>query len=267
MSFISGIANSTASTSNANTQADAVTTAAGIQASSADKATQMQWDMFMKNQENLKPWLESGKNALATLNTDMQPGGRFYQTPELPSYGMDAFKADPLYKVMMNQQADILASNRAGAAGGGELGSGQQMVALQAKAGTNAENYYQQGYQNNYTNWTAAVKSQEEDFNRLASMAGVGQTAATQIGTFGTNAANNMSSIATNQGTNAANSAMQLGNIYGQNTINQANNLSSSIGNAFKGYQAYNAYNAGGSGSEGETAANNMSSDMAIMGE
>lgn len=285
MSFISGYMNSDAMKDAADTQAAAAMYgadaqsaaahyAADIQAMMAGQSIDMQWSMFMMQMENQAPWREAGVAALGGIAAGMQTGGEFatkVPIPELPVYGLKEFYNDPLYKVMMNQQGNILARNRAGAASGGSLGSGNQMVELMGLGNQNAEGYYQQGFNNRQTIfgdefaiYNAKVAEQSTDYNRLASMAGLGQVAATQIGVAGQNTASNLantysneanqlSNIATNAGNNAANSAMNIGNIRANQYMNQSSNWSNIIGGGAYGLGQINWGNLfGGGNNSGE---------------
>ena len=176
-----------------------------------------------------RPWVDAGTTAINSVSSGTQPGGRFYQTPQLSNYSMADFQNSPEYQLMLTQQQNILDANRAGAAANGSFGSGNQKVALQRLAGQNAESYFQQGYNNNLTEYNANVNAFGMDYNRLAGLAGIGQTSAGQVASQG---------IQTGQG--IANTLGNYGNQVGQNYQN--------IGNAMGGMQnqlmgAYGAYN------------------------
>ena len=250
--------------------------AAATEAAASNNATQVQWNEFLQQQANQQPWLQAGtaaENALASrmgLSTSyadpsytQQPDGtyknaagqtsatqpmlgstglaandpnNFMNVPGMPKYDMTAFQNDPLYQVMMNQQNNILAGNRAGAAGGGSLGSGNQMAALQSLAGQNAENYYQQGYNNNLTGYNAELNQQNTEYNRLASLSGVGQTAANTVGQAGQNAANNVATIGTNAANNIASTQIGSANAIAGGITGATNSLTSGLNN----YTNYN---------------------------
>jgi hypothetical protein len=152
---------------------------------------------------------------------------------------MAAFKKDPLYQNMMTQQNNILASNRAGAASGGSLGSGNQMVALQALAGNNAETYYQQGFQNNLTSYNANLNAQNTDFNRLSGLAGTGQIAASQIGQAGQNMTNNVTTIGTDAANNIAGTQIAAGNARSASMNNIGNIAGNALTSGVQNYQNY----------------------------
>jgi hypothetical protein len=144
---------------------------------------------------------------------------------------MAEFQKDPLYTLMQNSQSDILAANRAGAASGGSLGSGNQMSALQKQAAQNAQGYFQQGYQNNLTGYNATLNQQTTDWNRLAGLSGVGQTTANQVGNFGANTANQVGQIGMNAANTIAGTQINAGNAISGGIAGVGNALTSGLTN------------------------------------
>lgn len=137
----------------------------------------------------------------------------------LPGYGdlnkrftIDDFKAnvDPSYEWRKQQGIDALSA--AGAAAG-NYGSGNMGVALQDYG----QNLASTEYQNAYNRWN---QEQANAFNRLATMAGIGQVTATNLGTQGANAA-----------TSIGNSMVNAANALGAGQIGSANAWASGFGN------------------------------------
>lgn len=123
----------------------------------------------------LNPYISGGATAMGDLSSGMAPGGSL-STPFTASM---MAQYSPAYQFQLQQ--GNLAANRAAAASG-LTGSGGTMKALdrynQNYAGTaftNAANLYNQ--------------QQQLQFNRLQTLAGMGQTAATTAGTAGIGAA------------------------------------------------------------------------------
>ncbi len=167
--------------------------------------------MFERNVELNEPWREAGMGALKQLTTGINPNGEFTQ-----SFRFDP-NSDPSYQFRLNQGLDAINAN---AATRGLLQSGGTLKAL--------TNYGQQAasqeYGNAYNRWN---NDQTNRFNRLSSIAGLGQTATrdvTQLGTNVTNASNDLR----NQGANAAASG-----IIGQ--ANAWNRGLSQLGNWWQG--------------------------------
>jgi hypothetical protein len=138
--------------------ANASSKAASTQASAADRATELQERMFNKQIELQEPWRQAGVNAL----NRMQSGDVM---------GM----MDPSYKFRLGEGMKAL--ERTAAARGGLISGG----ALKA-----AQRYGQEFASNEFGN----------AYNRLAGLAGVGQTATGAMGNaanaFGANAGNLM---------------------------------------------------------------------------
>ena len=137
--------------------ASAAKSAAKTQAASADQATQLQREMFEKQLELQRPFQEAGVNALAKMQK-----------------GVVSDYMDPSYQFRLGEGMKAL--ERQAAARGGLISGG----ALKA-AQRYGQDYASQEFGNAY--------------NRLAAMAGIGQTATGAMGNaagnFGVNAGNN----------------------------------------------------------------------------
>ena len=140
--------------------ANAASRASSTQAASADQATQLQERMFNKQLELQEPFRQAGVNALNKIQSGNIMGSM-----------------DPSYSFRF--QEGLKAVDRQAAARGGLISGG----ALKA-----AQRYGQEFASNEFGN----------AYNRLASMAGFGQTASNAqgnaAGQFGTNAGNLMTS-------------------------------------------------------------------------
>lgn len=175
--------------------ANASKSAANTQAAAADQATQLQERMFNKQVELQEPWRQAGVNALAKL-----------QSGDVMNY------MDPSYKFRLGE--GLKALDRQAAARGGLISGG----ALKA-----AQRYGQDFASQEFGN----------AYNRLASLAGIGQTSATNVGNaanaYGTNAGNLMTSSAAARasgyvgGANALTSGLgqYLNYTQGQNLLNR----------------------------------------------
>ncbi len=137
--------------------ANAASRASKVQASAADQATQLQREMFEKQLELQKPYQEAGVNALARMQK-----------------GVVSDYMDPSYQFRLGEGMKAL--ERQAAARGGLISGG----ALKA-AQRYGQDYASQEFGNAY--------------NRLAAMAGIGQTATGAMGNaagnFGVNAGQN----------------------------------------------------------------------------
>ena len=151
----------------------AAKSAAGTQADAANRAADLQYQQWQEQVALQKPWLQAGETALNKL----VPLATSY-TP----FGMDQFQQDPGYQFRLSEGMKAL--DRQAAARGGLISGG----ALKA-----AQRYGQDYASNEYTN--AFNRYQTERNAQLAplqSLAGVGQTTATQLGQAGTQMASNV---------------------------------------------------------------------------
>lgn len=148
--------------------------AANAQAAAADRAADVQRDIFERQVELGRPYREAGElalNKLIPLATEYTP------------FGMQQFQADPGYGFRMSEGMKAL--ERSAAARGGLL-SGGTGKALQRFGQEMGSQEYQNAFNRYQTERAARLQP-------LQSLAGVGQTAANtlgaQAGQFGSNLA------------------------------------------------------------------------------
>lgn len=107
----------------------------------------------------------------------------------------------PGYQFALNQGEGAV---QAGAAANGSLLTGGTLNAEQqfgqGLAGTNYNNVYNQALQTYGTNYNTWSNNQASQFNRLAALAGAGQTSAQQLGTAGLQSAGQVANTLTNTG-------------------------------------------------------------------
>lgn len=196
---IGGVASGIGSSKAASAQENAANTSA---------ATQLQ--MYNQTREDQAPWRAAGGTAVGQLSAGTAAGGEFNR-----NFTMADFNADPGYQFRMDQGSRTL---QASAAARGGLLSGGTLKALDRYGQDYASNEYSNAY-NRYNN------DQSTRFNRLSSIAGLGQTSTAQTGAAGTAAANQISSAQLgygnaaaagyiNQGNAISNGASSLGNFY-----------------------------------------------------
>ncbi len=174
--------------------------AAKAQKNAADKASNTQLEMFNKNREDMLPFLQMGQNNLRRLSDQVNSGSfdARYSGPEYKdqgfSFGASDMQADPGYQFRMDAANKAL--ERSAAAKGGLLGGGQltalsklnQGLASQeyGNAFTRARGSYESdrafGYGQGMDRKNEFYQNQGNSFNRLASLAGVGQAATNSIG-------------------------------------------------------------------------------------
>jgi hypothetical protein len=196
--------------------------AAGAQERSAREAMEMQRriyeqqradQMAMYGQQRMDsaPWMEAGRGSLAELLRQMQAGD-FDQR-----FDASQLQNDPGYQFRLAQGQRAL--ERSAAARGG-LNSGAFMKSLGAYSQGLASDEFQNAWARNQTENTGR-------YNRLAGMAGVGQTAAQNLGAFGGQTANALGQYGAQHGN-------QMGNYYG--AVGGAQSAGAiGAGNAFSG--------------------------------
>lgn len=234
--ILGAVISSNAATSAAQTQANA--------ANNAANETQSEFNTL--NQENA-PGRAAGYNALNTIGS-LMPGssttydkngnptgaqtGNGYFTQQFNNQDLNANLA-PNYQFMLNQGLGTAAA-QANASGG--LIGGNALQGLNAYAQNYAQNAYQQAFNNFTTN-------QSNIYNRLASLAGIGQAAQSQQNQVGTALTSNITGLQT------AGAASQAAG-----TVGSANAISSGLtgaGNSALLYSLLNNNSTGGSGNSG----------------
>lgn len=214
-------------------QANAAKDAAGMQESAAQYAADQQRQMYEEQRSDQQPWRQAGAQALSQMQDPY-----FQQTFS----GMGSLQDDPGYQFRMDQGQKAL---EASAAARGGLMSGNMGQALAQYGQDYASNEYQNAY-NRFTN------NQSQRFNRLSSIAGLGQTANGQLAQSGMNAANNIGQDAMG-GANAGAAGM-IG------SANAWGGALSGIGNNAMNGVMMNKYMGGGGGGFGGGGMNTMGS-------
>lgn len=167
----------------------AAKSAASTQAAAADRAAQLQNEQFQQTRQDQMPWLKAGEQALNKL----------IPMTDYTKFGMDQFTADPGYAFRLSEGQKAL--DRSAAARGGLI-SGGALKAAQRYGQDMGSQEYMNAFNRYQTERSAAL-------NPLQSLAGVGQTAATNLGTMGAANAANVGNLIT--GGAAARGAGQVG--------------------------------------------------------
>lgn len=168
--------------------------AADAQTQGTDKALAENSRQFDITQANQAPYLAAGKTALGTLASEND-------------IALDPSKIqmDPGYQFGLQQGQQAI--DRKTAAGGGRISGAALKEA--AQYGTD---YATTGYSAAYGR---ANQARTDRLNRLAALAGVGQTATQNIGALGAQAAGANSALMVAAGNNAGAAQLAQGNIWG----------------------------------------------------
>jgi hypothetical protein len=178
--------------------------ASGAQRDAAKLSSDTELAMFNQNRADLTPYREQGYTALGQLGAGLKDGGDFNR-----DFTPADLQLDPGYQFRMDQGQQGL--ERSAAAGAGILNGGT------LKALTRYGQDYASGeFSNAYQRFNA---DRDRRFNRLASVAGVGQTAATTTAQLGSATAGNI-----------GNNITAAGNATAANAVNTGNAVNSTVG-------------------------------------
>lgn len=172
-----------------------------------DAATAEQARQYDQSREDMLPWLNAGKDNLSTLQ-------------RLNSGDFSSFQQSPDYQFRYNQGLQGL--SRLAAARGNYRGGATDRDIID----------YNQGQ---------ATQSYGDFYNRIAGIAGVGQTQSQSLASLGQDYANNVGQIAQNRGLLQAQYSQQRGDNYGQAAAGI-------VGGLNNWYQGNSARNGGGTG-------------------
>lgn len=187
---------------------NAADTAAAAQRDASSSANALQRYMYDQNRSDQQPWMDAGKTALSQL-----------QDPYMSrQFSAQDFVKDPGYDFRMQQGQRNLESS---AAARGNLNSGATLKALQRYGQDFASNEYSNAY-NRYN------ADRDQRWNKLSSLAGLGQNAQNQVSNAGQSYANQ---FAQNQ--------MDMGNAQAANAISQSNNMNNLLGQGITAYGLY----------------------------
>lgn len=186
-------------------QSSAAEDAANAQLAGTQASNKLQWDMFQQNRADMEPWRNAGGAAIGRISRGIQPGGEF------SAFRLTDFNKDPGYEWRKQQGIDAV---RAGGSATGAFGSGNMAVALENLG----QNMASQEYGAAYARWL-------DQYNKVATVAGMGQQQSQAIGALGANTANvmgqNTMAGANAQAQGIIGSANAWGNAF-QNMNNQA---------------------------------------------
>ena len=211
----------------ASTQAQASEYASQLQAQEAQNALGFQENEFNTTQANQAPWLSAGKGALSNLQGILaQPGQGWNQTFQAPTAAQA--EAQPGYQFQLGQGEQAIQNMYAakGSAGGGNEGEALTNYAEQAGQ-TDYNNVYNQAfntYQQNYGQYN-------NQLNRLAALAGIGQQTATTLGSQGQAAAGNVGNISLTAGAQQGQDIQNAGAATASGYAGIANALGGGVNN------------------------------------
>jgi len=211
-SIVSGVLGARASSKAAKAQAQASTQAAAVQAQASREAIaeqRRQFDIARADQlaaeerarADIAPWMETGRNALLTLGGEVDPLTAKYTAADL--------ETDPGYQFRLAQGEQAL--RRAQAAKGARFG-GRALKEAQRFGQGLASQEFGAAY-GRFQDWQA------NRYNRLANLAGLGQSAASNSAGVTTATSGNIAGQGLATGARVGNLLMQGGAAQGRGLL------------------------------------------------
>lgn len=219
--------------------------AASTQAAAQEQAAQIQQNEFNTVTQQEQPFISAGQNATNSLQEllGLKPGGSgngyLSQAGPAPfSFDPSSITSSPGYQ--FSQTQGLQQTQNALAPNVGAL-SGPTLQALTNYATGNAEqyynNYYNQALGAYTTNFNTQQTAQNNIFSRLSSIAGLGQNAAGNLGNTGAQLASGVASATAGAGASQA-----------AGTVGASNALGGALGGAGNSYALSSILNNNGGG-------------------
>jgi hypothetical protein len=222
---VGGVISANASSKASKAQANSARESSDAQLQAQRESIDFQREQADLARADREPWRLVGVNKLAELNQRVGQGGDLSR-----KFGMSDFEADPGYAF---RQAEGMKGLTNSAAARGGLLSGAALKAASAYNQNLASAEYGNAYNRFETNNT-------NQFNRLASLANVGQVAANQNASGAMQLGQNVGNGMMNTGMQIGNNLIGAGNARASGYLAQGNALSGAL-NA--GVSAWNQYN------------------------
>lgn len=215
----------------ANKQAEYERAALQTQKQIADDQLGFEKNIFNTEQQDQAPFLAAGTSAIGQLSKQFGTGGPQW-TQQFSAPTAVTEQNDPGYQFRLQQGQQALERS---AAAKGNLLSGGTLKAEQRYGQDYASNEYGNVYNralNTYdTNFNTFQQNTANLYNRLAGIAGTGQTAAQQLTNAGSAAQNSTAGTSSSEGYQVGNTLGQLGAAQASGYAGLTNALSGGIGN------------------------------------
>lgn len=209
-------------------QKDAAKSSAQAQVRTNRQNIEFQKEMFEQQREDQAPWREAGEQALGEMRQGIQEG-RYS-----PGAFDFQFKESPGYQFRRDEAIDAVESS---AAAKGRLNSGATMKAINDRASDMASQEYGNAFRRSMQEYQTEAGRKSDQFNRQASMAGIGQTANQQVAGARSNMASRVG-----QSTQATGNALARGaRQKGQARASAYQGMAQSANQGMQNYLMYNA--------------------------
>jgi hypothetical protein len=231
----SSVIGAVGATSAASTQANAAMSAQQLQAQEAQNALNFQEQEFNTTQQNEAPFIQAGQGAVTSLaslvnqgNAGSGPLAPWNQTFTPPT-GVNEIN-DPGYQFRLNTGLNTLTNSAAARGGLLSTGTAKNLEDYaQNSASSEYSNVYNRSLNDYLTNFNVYNTNSTNTYNRLASLAGLGQTATGTAGQLGQQAANTTANIDLTTGQQQGNDLMAAGAANASGYVGAANAISSGI--------------------------------------
>lgn len=187
---------------------DAAHDAGTTQAAAAAAAIAEQHRQYDQNREDLAPYRAAGSTAIGQLSTGTADGGDFNRDFTLADY-----QADPGRQFRFDTGREAVEGSRAATTG---IQNGRTLAELTRYG----QDYGSQEYSNAYNRFNADRTTR---FNRLAGIAGIGQTATNTGVAAGSNSTNSIADLTLERANAQAAGRIGQANAYGQGIESLAN--------------------------------------------
>lgn len=221
----------------AGKQADAAKSAQQLEAEQQKAALDFQKQEWETQQKNMAPWITAGQGAINTLGGlqnaalagtgPLAPWTQQFQAPTAVTE-----QNDPGYQFRLQQGQGAL-EHSAFASGNGLTGNtGEALQQFgQDYASNEYQNVYNRAMQQYQLGYNQFEQNQSNLFNRYASIAGLGQTSAAQLGNQGQAAAGNVANISLTGGAQQAQQINNAAAAQASGYVGLGNSLSGGINN------------------------------------
>lgn len=227
----------------AGAQTSAADTAASAQEEAANQANATQQQMFNTTQQNIAPYLGVGNSAASAITNAAGLNTSNPLTSALLSpITMDQATLEQTPGYQFEKQQGLEAVENNSAANGLGVSGAEQKAAAQYAEGLASSNYEQQ--------FNNAVTNQTNQFNKLQTLVGTGQSSAVGQGQISANVASNIGNNTIGAGNAAAASSIATGNAIsgginnavGYNYLNSATNSAANGGYSLGNIGAGSSY-------------------------
>jgi len=218
----------------AETQAEATKSAAELTSKAGSESLDFAKLVYGEQKTQQAPFLQAGTGAVNFLSQLLRPGGELLKPWDTPFVAPTdiTMQNDPGYAFRLAEGQKI---RERSAAAKGNLLTGDTAKSLERFGQDYASNEYgnvydraMREYKQKYDIWE---QNQVNKFNRLASLAGVGQVSANQLGQEGGQAAGNVANISFNTAQGVGNAMQNAAAARASGYVGGANAWGGALGN------------------------------------